>query len=116
MNGAIAKLFVVVVVLFALLIGWTSRWTVFDASSLTSNPLNRRTLVDDLRIKRGEIIADDGDGAREVDSRPRAHLEADVSDRRAVRAGGRVPRTRSRGRWPGSRNRASSRCADCRPG
>jgi peptidoglycan glycosyltransferase len=60
MNGAIAKLFVVVVVLFALLVGWTSRWTVFDASSLTSNPLNRRTLVDDLRIKRGEILADDG--------------------------------------------------------
>jgi peptidoglycan glycosyltransferase len=60
MNSAIAKLFVVVVVLFALLIGWTSRWTVFDASSLTSNPLNRRTVVDDLRIKRGEIIADDG--------------------------------------------------------
>ena len=60
MNGAIAKLFVVVVVLFALLIGWTSRWTVFEASSLTANPLNRRTLVDDLRIKRGKIIADDG--------------------------------------------------------
>jgi peptidoglycan glycosyltransferase len=60
MNSAISKLFVVVVVLFALLIGWTSRWTVFDASSLTSNPLNRRTLVDDLRIKRGKIIADDG--------------------------------------------------------
>jgi peptidoglycan glycosyltransferase len=59
MNGAIAKLFVVVVVLFALLIGWTSRWTVFEASSLTTNPLNRRTLVDDLRIKRGRILADD---------------------------------------------------------
>jgi penicillin-binding protein A len=61
MNGAIAKLFVVVLVLFGLLIGWTSRWTVFSASSLTSNPLNRRTLVDDLRIKRGKIIADDGE-------------------------------------------------------
>ncbi len=36
MNAAISKLFVVVVVLFALLIGWTSRWTVFDASSLTT--------------------------------------------------------------------------------
>ncbi len=60
MNSAIAKLFIVVVVLFALLIGWTSRWTVFEASSLTANPLNRRTLVDDLRIKRGRIIADDG--------------------------------------------------------
>ena len=45
MNSAIAKLFVVVVVLFALLIGWTSRWTVFDASSLTSNP--HCTRIDD---------------------------------------------------------------------
>jgi peptidoglycan glycosyltransferase len=61
MNSAIFKLFMVVVVLFALLIGWTSRWTVFDASSLTTNPLNRRTLVDDLRIKRGEILADNGE-------------------------------------------------------
>lgn len=60
MNNAITKLFVVAVVLFALLIGWTSRWTVFDASSLTTNVLNRRTLVDDLRIKRGAIYADDG--------------------------------------------------------
>ncbi|MGI8505362.1 MAG: peptidoglycan D,D-transpeptidase FtsI family protein [Solirubrobacteraceae bacterium] len=60
MNGAIAKLFAFVVVLFALLIGWTSRWTVFEASSLTTNSLNRRTLVDDLRIKRGRILADDG--------------------------------------------------------
>ena len=40
MNNAITKLFVVVVVLFALLIGWTSRWTVFDASSLSTNVLN----------------------------------------------------------------------------
>jgi peptidoglycan glycosyltransferase len=59
-NASISKLFLVVVVLFALLVFWTSRWTVFDASSLTTNPLNRRTLVDDLRIKRGRIIADDG--------------------------------------------------------
>ncbi len=60
MNASITKLFLVVVVLFALLIGWTSRWTVFDAASLAANPLNRRTLVDALRIRRGEILADDG--------------------------------------------------------
>ena len=53
MNGPIAKLFTVVVVLFALLIVWTSRWTVFEASSLAANPLNKRTLVDALRIRRG---------------------------------------------------------------
>ncbi|HET9105064.1 MAG TPA: penicillin-binding transpeptidase domain-containing protein [Solirubrobacteraceae bacterium] len=60
MNGPIAKLFGVVVLLFALLIVWTSRWTVFEASSLAANPLNKRTLVDALRIKRGRILADDG--------------------------------------------------------
>jgi peptidoglycan glycosyltransferase len=59
-NASIAKLFGVVVVLFALLVGWTSRWTVFDASSLAANQLNRRTLVDELRIRRGRLIADDG--------------------------------------------------------
>jgi peptidoglycan glycosyltransferase len=48
------------VVLFALLVGWTSRWTVFDASSLNNNPLNARTLIDELRIKRGRILAADG--------------------------------------------------------
>jgi penicillin-binding protein A len=59
MNTPIARLFVFIVLLFALLIGWTSRWTVFEASSLNNNPLNRRTLADDLRIKRGRILADD---------------------------------------------------------
>jgi peptidoglycan glycosyltransferase len=60
MNGAIVKLFGLVVLLFTLLIAWTSRWTVFEATALDNNTLNRRTLVDDLRIKRGRILADDG--------------------------------------------------------
>jgi penicillin-binding protein A len=59
-NAAIVRLFAVVVVLFALLIGFTSRWTVFQASSLDNNALNRRPLIDDLRTKRGRILADDG--------------------------------------------------------
>ena len=46
-------------VLFALLMVWTSRWTVFEAGALNNNPLNRRTLIDQLRIKRGRILADD---------------------------------------------------------
>ncbi len=54
------RLFVVVVALFALLFVWTSRWTVFEASSLDNNSLNSRTLIDELRIKRGRILADDG--------------------------------------------------------
>jgi penicillin-binding protein A len=60
MSGPIFRLFGVVVLLFALLIGWTSRWTVFEASSLNSNPLNKRVLFAELKIKRGRIIADDG--------------------------------------------------------
>ena len=60
MNAPIVRLFGLIVVLFALLIGWTSRWTVFEATSLRNNSLNVRTLIDELKIKRGQIIADDG--------------------------------------------------------
>jgi peptidoglycan glycosyltransferase len=59
-NIPISRLFVVIVLLFALLVVWTSRWTVFDAKSLNNDVLNRRTLIDQLKIKRGQIIADDG--------------------------------------------------------
>jgi peptidoglycan glycosyltransferase len=59
-NVPIARLFGVVVVLFTLLIVWTSRWTVFEAKSLNNSSLNARTLVDELKIKRGRILADDG--------------------------------------------------------
>ncbi len=60
MKGPIIRLFGVVVLLFALLIGWTSRWTVFEQSSLAHNSLNKLTFFDDLRIKRGRILAADG--------------------------------------------------------
>jgi peptidoglycan glycosyltransferase len=59
-SSPIIKLFGLVVVLFALLVGWTTRWTVIDAKSLRQNPLNRRTLIDEERIQRGRILADDG--------------------------------------------------------
>jgi peptidoglycan glycosyltransferase len=61
MSSQIIKLFGLIVFLFALLIFFTSRWTVFEASSLNNNPLNTRTLIDQLKIKRGRIIADDGE-------------------------------------------------------
>jgi len=60
MNAPIIRVFAVIVVLFALLIAWTSRWTVFDAQSLRDNPLNARTVIDEEKIDRGEILADDG--------------------------------------------------------
>jgi penicillin-binding protein A len=60
MNAQIVRVFGVIVVLFTLLIVWTTRWTVLEASSLNSNSLNRLTLIADLRIKRGRILAADG--------------------------------------------------------
>ena len=59
MSSQIVRLFGLIVVLFALLIGWTSRWTVFEAGALNNNQLNVRTLIDQLRIKRGRILAAD---------------------------------------------------------
>lgn len=60
MNRSISKLFVVVVLLFTILIVFTSRWTVFDQTALQNNPLNKLEFYASLKIKRGEIIADNG--------------------------------------------------------
>ncbi len=60
MSAPIVRLFVLIVALFTLLIGWTSRWTVFESKSLQDNALNVRTLIDELKIQRGRLLADDG--------------------------------------------------------
>jgi penicillin-binding protein A len=60
MNQPIARLFAVVILLFALLLAFTSRWTIFEASSLRENPLNARLLLEQQRIARGKILAADG--------------------------------------------------------
>jgi peptidoglycan glycosyltransferase len=59
-SAQIMRLFAVIVVLFALLVVWTTRWTVFDATALNNNPLNARTKIATLKIKRGRILANDG--------------------------------------------------------
>jgi len=69
-NRPILRLYGLVVVLFALLVGFTSRWTVFEASSLRDNPLNARPLLEQERIARGPILAANGATlARSVRSR-----------------------------------------------
>lgn len=60
MNRPIVRVYLLVVVLFALLLGFTSRWSVFQASSLRENALNRRGLLEQERIDRGRILAADG--------------------------------------------------------
>ena len=53
MNTPVLRLYLLVIVLFAVLVGFTSRWTVFDAESLRDNPLNRRALLQEEKIRRG---------------------------------------------------------------
>ena len=60
MNKPIVRLFGLVVVMFALLIAFTSRWTIFEATSLRQSPLNRRALLQQERIERGPIVASNG--------------------------------------------------------
>lgn len=60
MNRQIVKLFGLVVVLFAVLIGFTSYWSVFDAKALKEKNANKRPLLEQQQIKRGRILADDG--------------------------------------------------------
>ena len=61
MNQSVGRLFVLVLILFAVLVGFTSRWTIFDAQALRDNPNNRRELLAQQLIKRGVIKADNGE-------------------------------------------------------
>ena len=60
MNRQIVQLFGLFTLLFAVLLAFTSRWTVFEASSLENNPDNRRPLIEEQKIPRGLILASDG--------------------------------------------------------
>jgi peptidoglycan glycosyltransferase len=59
-NRRVARLFVLFVVLFGVLIGATSWWSVLRAKPLQDNPYNRRPLLEAQRIPRGFLFADDG--------------------------------------------------------
>jgi peptidoglycan glycosyltransferase len=59
-NRQIVKLFGFIVVLFAVLIGFTSYWSVFDAKALKEEEANKRPLLEQQQIRRGRILAADG--------------------------------------------------------
>ena len=61
MNTPVLRLYMVIVVLFAVLVGFTSRWTVFEADALRDNQLNRRALLQEQKIRRGSIRTQDGE-------------------------------------------------------
>jgi penicillin-binding protein A len=59
-NRQIIKLFGFIVVLFAILVAFTSWWSVFDAKALKEKEVNRRPLYEQQQIPRGRILAADG--------------------------------------------------------
>jgi peptidoglycan glycosyltransferase len=53
-------MFGLLVLLFGLLVGFTSYWSVFDADGLEANKANKRVLLEEQQIRRGLIFARDG--------------------------------------------------------
>jgi peptidoglycan glycosyltransferase len=60
MNRQIVKLFAFIVALFAVLVAFTSYWSIFDAEALKEENANKRPLFEQQQIKRGRILAADG--------------------------------------------------------
>ena len=56
MNKPLRRLFVVFVLMFGVLVGFTSWWTVFGAEDLKQKPSNRRPLLKAQKIPRGLIL------------------------------------------------------------
>jgi peptidoglycan glycosyltransferase len=60
-NARIVKLFAFIGVAFAVLVGFTSYWTVFDAENLKNERVNKRPLFKAQQIERGRILTADGE-------------------------------------------------------
>ncbi len=60
MNTPIIRVYGLVLVLFALLVYFTSKWAVFDADALKDRTENRRPLIEEQQIPRGTITSSDG--------------------------------------------------------
>jgi peptidoglycan glycosyltransferase len=60
MNAPITRVYVVVLVLFTLLVYFTSKWAVFDADELEGKSQNHRPLIEQQQIPRGKITTVDG--------------------------------------------------------
>ena len=60
MNRPIVRIYVLVLLLLATLVYFTSKWAVFDAEELEANRDNRRPLIEEQQIPRGSIATADG--------------------------------------------------------
>ena len=60
MNRQIVQLYTFICVLFGILVVATSWWTVWGREGLEENSANRRPILEDLRVPRGDILAANG--------------------------------------------------------
>ena len=60
MNRQIVQVFGLVIVLFGVLVGYTTYWTVVNADELEDETANRRPLIEEIKEPRGLILARDG--------------------------------------------------------
>jgi penicillin-binding protein A len=84
-NLQIARLFTFIVVLFGLLVVFTSRWTVFEADSLENQSIdgqrvNQRPLLEQQQVPRGVIRA--ADGTRLANNRKKGSGQTRIYERR----------------------------------
>jgi peptidoglycan glycosyltransferase len=59
-NPSIVRLYALLLVLFASVVGFTSYWAIFDADDLRERPDNRRSLIEAQKVPRGTITTVDG--------------------------------------------------------
>ena len=99
MNAQIIKLFGLFAVLFALLVGFTSWWSVLDADKPEGTGDNRRALIEEQTIPRGLIFARDGRTvlARNIARGPREDTPRARNLRTFVRTYPEGPAVRARG-------------------
>ncbi|HSJ17007.1 MAG TPA: penicillin-binding protein 2 [Solirubrobacterales bacterium] len=60
MNSSIVRLYVLVLVLFVTVVGFTSYWSIVDAEELRERQDNRRALIEAQKVPRGTITTVDG--------------------------------------------------------
>ena len=90
--------------LFAVLVGFTSYWSVLEADELKDETANRRPLIEEQQIPRGLITAADGTVlARSVAAR---HAASGASSRAPIR-----PARCSRTRWATRSSRRAARAS-----
>jgi penicillin-binding protein A len=59
-NNQIVRVYVFILLLFGVLVYFTSKWAVFDSDTLAEKTQDRRPLIEEQQIKRGNITTADG--------------------------------------------------------